>query len=178
MTRLTFRAALAFGVAAALASATFLAGSATAATSETTISPSIVAPGGEVNVHIHVIGPTRFGSYDLWLIPANSAAAGDGPNCNEMSGGLVVGIIVWDGDDGLAQFAMPDVPDDTYVVGENFGGVMPPCRWGGSIEVSATGEPDTAMYRPPSPWGTTVAIAGLILLIAGTTAGRRRLVAS
>jgi hypothetical protein len=163
----------------ALAIGLALAGVTTAiaegATETITVSPPVAAPGDSVTWKDHIYGGGFFGT-DLYLILQSRYA--DGSLCSQMPGAIKVATIAWVNNglnhDGSAAFVMPSVPDGEYVLPYDLPGVIQPCGGGGSITVSASRSPNTAMAHPEPRWGTLLTLAGLIMLVAAAGLARAR----
>ena len=140
-----------------------------AATRTWTVTPDPAAPGDAVTDAIHDYGGggAAFRGTDLYLV--SDGAVRDGLLCSEMPGAIRVAAIEW-ADNGLhhegrAHFTLPVVPDGPYWLAEQVPGVIPPCHPAGSITVSASRSPDTAMPRNESR-GIFLPLGGLMVLVA------------
>jgi hypothetical protein len=161
--------ALALGIVLAAFSLVAVEG----ATRTIAVSPEVAAPGDDVTVKIHDYGGMFWGT-DLYLIPA--ARYADGSLCSAMPGAIKVGVIAWTHNgllhDGLARFTLPVAADGLYALGEQLPGVIPPCGPAGSITVSASRSPNTAMADPEPAWGTLMTVGGLMALLASAGVAR------
>jgi hypothetical protein len=160
-------------IAGSVLLATFVTGTALAATWTSKVTPPTAKPGDGITVVIDAFGGPEVYGPDLYLFPARSWV--EGANCGDIAGASVIAAIEWNSDglnhQGVATFEAPNLPDGDYGLGDE---VFGSCFSAGLLTISSTGTPNTAVPRPAPLPGTWPFLIGAMVLLAWLVVGVRR----